>query len=401
MMDALVQFIRNALCCVKDLGWFRTTELWDATIPSRYYDFPAPLNKTTPLEVIISVTQLYACLSNARNGIRLALRNSAKFQRIERLLMLREPVRSDADRIVNASLVKEGMAAIRGLVVGMLVFFIGISFFWLFANSWHITETTWIGGVEGLVHALSVMEACLLPLLFLMYRDGIDYGKQAVHCRRVAEQLSGAGGEGTTTPILTPATIDLTTIEMTDEWNPFWADDDIDLTSSDDQTKLVAKEVSQVKTIFQKLFGKEEDSQTDKAKKKGDTDAQAKTNNSSSTVSKEYQKTLADNLLMKGQWKWLESYREFLYLALNSIAFYGYLVGIMVYYWDVEEKQPFLLRHYLLGNRTNADADWYGNFAGDLMWTVEPLVILSSPGLFRFLTAPQSPRTSAQKEKAD
>jgi len=27
----------------------------------------------------------------------------------------------------------------------------------------------------------------------------------------------------------------------------------------------------------------------------------------------------------------------------------------------------------------NSDADWGGNFAGDLMWTVEPVVILASP----------------------
>lgn len=64
-----------------------------------------------------------------------------------------------------------------------------------------------------------------------------------------------------------------------------------------------------------------------------------------------------------------EAYRELIYFILNFIAFYGYLLGIVVYYYDEEEKQSVYVRSMKLG-MTNPNADWSGNFAGDLMWTI-------------------------------
>jgi heme/copper-type cytochrome/quinol oxidase subunit 2 len=49
----------------------------------------------------------------------------------------------------------------------------------------------------------------------------------------------------------------------------------------------------------------------------------------------------------------------------------------VVYYYNKEDFQPSAIRGLKLG-MTNADADWHGNLAGDLMWTIEPIVILSS-----------------------
>jgi hypothetical protein len=57
MLDSIVQLIRNFLCCIKDWQLFSDTWLYDPKVTQQYYDFPEPLNKTTPLEAMISVVQ--------------------------------------------------------------------------------------------------------------------------------------------------------------------------------------------------------------------------------------------------------------------------------------------------------------------------------------------------------
>jgi hypothetical protein len=47
-------------------------------------------------------------------------------------------------------------------------------------------------------------------------------------------------------------------------------------------------------------------------------------------------------------------------------------------------------------------ADWRGNFAGDFMWTVEPIIILASPFLISWVK-PKTKKADAAaiKTKAD
>jgi hypothetical protein len=89
----------------------------------------------------------------------------------------------------------------------------------------------------------------------------------------------------------------------------------------------------------------------------------------------------------------MEGYREFLYLLFNFIAFYGYLMGILAYYYEDEEAQPYHIRSLKFGY-ANSDADWHGNFAGDVMWSVEPIVILGSPFLLTW-AKPQKKKVKA------
>jgi hypothetical protein len=75
----------------------------------------------------------------------------------------------------------------------------------------------------------------------------------------------------------------------------------------------------------------------------------------------------------------------------------AHLLGIIVYYLsgDLSSSKRAYLTVFLLG-MSDADADWQGNFVGDLMWTVEPLIILGSPFIFQILM-----RGDRKKEKAD
>ena len=139
MLDAIVQLIRNGLCCIKDLNLFNDTLpiLYDAQVTQEYVMLipviggilPEPLDQTTPLEVMISLAQLYAFTSMTRSGWNMLTWSLGKFYRIDRLIKTRGPYKSEAERLINQSLVKEGKYAIRSMFIGFLVSLIGTSFF--------------------------------------------------------------------------------------------------------------------------------------------------------------------------------------------------------------------------------------------------------------------------------
>ena len=307
-MDAVVQFIQNALCCVKDLHLFGSTFIYDANYTQEYLgQLMEPLNKTTPLEVAISLTQLYACISNTRGGISLLNTSLGKLRRVVRLVEKRmvNPVKNftDADRIVNESLIKEGKNAFRGVFVGTLVAPIGIAFFWLFINSWHVTEVDWFGGLSALIHALEVMEVCLLPLLYFMIADGLATLNK---CKTAKKLISTIQQES-----LSRSSVSISTFESMTSWAPFW-DGGVSMLSSDEdeleEEKKLAKEVEAVQKQLDTWFPSEKD------KKKGEKEA--KLSKAAFAEAEEKLETSIHTNRMAG-------YREFVYFVLNFIAFYG------------------------------------------------------------------------------
>jgi hypothetical protein len=352
MLDATVQFLRQGLCCIEDLELFQSSVLWDSSYTTIYYAFPEPLNKTTPLEALISCLDLHAFFSLTQQGWTTMIASYEKIGRINRLINFRGPVKSEADRLVDASLDKEMKFAIRSLFIGVLVMFIGLSFFWLIGNSWHVTETEWIGGIQALINASTAMEVCLLPLLYYMWKDAGEQFAKAARMELLACRMKKGA--------LKPEDMGLSSFEALSGWVPFWEAgvglfEEVDSTKEE---KLMAQEVAKVKDTLKGLVGK-----------KGDADRDAKVGD-----------LLASVALIR-----LEGYLEYLYFVLNSIAFYGYLVGIVVYYWEDELKQPGWVQQGLLMGMNSTHADWHGNFAGDLMWTIEPVIIMGSPILFSLM----------------
>ena len=369
MLDAVVQLVRNALCCVKDLQLFNDTWLYDANVTAQYYDFPEPMDKTTPLEAMISLAQFYVVWSGVPGSWTLFWTSYGKLNRIYRLLSATDTASSDADRLINASLIKEGRMALRSMFVGFNVFFISLAFVWMTANSWHLTETNIIGGLPGLIHALTVMNVGLVPLVYYMYKDAKE---QFVRCARM--KLLAARLESCTA---TEADVGLTTLEALAGWSPFWESGVglFERVEKENEIKKLAGEKAGLQRILDDILG-------DNAVKKDQT--------------KEYvQREKAAQLRSIQRATAIEGYREFFYFVANSIALYGYSVCVVVYYWPDELKQPDWLRLLLL-NLNNRDADWHGNFAGDLMWTIEPFVVLSSPIFIRKIRS--SGKTKTKKD---
>jgi hypothetical protein len=101
------------------------------------------MDKTTPLEALISVTQLYACLSCIRSGITLLTSSVGKLRHILWIVEARMTEKQEdwnhADVIVNQSLLKEAKFALRNVLIRFLIAPTGVAFWWLFLNSFHIT----------------------------------------------------------------------------------------------------------------------------------------------------------------------------------------------------------------------------------------------------------------------
>lgn len=386
-MSAFVQFVRNCLCCIKDLGLLRDTWLWNSAVTNQYYDFPEPLNQTTPLEAMISVVQAYVVLTGVPAAWALFWKSYGKLQRIYRLMDAVRggggaAARNDADRLINASLVKEALSALRTMFVAFSLLFISLSFVWLTANSWHITEAGWIGGLPALIHALTVMNICLMPLLYFMYKDAGEHFTKAGRMNLLAKNLEQG--------IVTEADVGLTTLDALSGWSPFWNDVDFALllrpVDREKERKLVAVETMKVQAILDGITG------AIAYKKKTDTEPHE------TAVRAVMQREKADELQPIIAVTRIEGYREYLYFLLNTIAWYGYSLCVLVYYWHDELKQPDWLRIAML-HLSNDDADWHGNFAGDLMWTIEPLIIMSSPLLLSAVK--RRGRRTVEKSKSD
>ena len=364
-MDAVVQFLRNAMCCCKDLHLFAGTKLHDPKHTAKYYNFPEPLNQTTPLELLICTTQLYACISTTLSGYRLIMESGyGKLRRVNRLVEIHSRDSRDtlADKIATESLLKERAAARRSIFIGANVISIGISFFWLFANSLHVTDTDWIGGVPGLIHALTVMEIGLIPLLYFMLEDGFGQLANASRLQKLVKMLQSGGVSEDALNVETYQWI------VTGGWSPFWIQEYGAFEPLPDEvadTKEMNDQIAKLSTTLGAIT-------TTRVKKEDQ-----------SVVSTALQ-TTATRLEADISMVRMEGYREFLYFILNWIAFYGYMLGIIVYYYEQEEFQPWHIRRMKFGLK-NEDADWNGNFAGDLMWTIEPIIILTSPMLLGWL----------------
>jgi hypothetical protein len=99
------------------------------------------------------------------------------------------------------------------------------------------------------------------------------------------------------------------------------------------------------------------------------------------------------------------TYFDIVYLLLNFIAFYGYLLGVLAFYYpeyvNGVKAGPIWVKQ-LMFNMTDSDADWWGVLAGDLAWTIEPMLILLQPTVISgLLPAPAAPAAEKkQKPKA-
>jgi len=353
MLDAIVQLIRNFLCCMKDLNLFPDSFLhipMVSTLNSIFNyeaNIPAPLHLTTLLEFLICLTQFYAHYSATKGGFTMIQSGYSKYLYLSHLTKVRHNQKKKdgsrkAEEILDKKLASDKYCALKSVIVGICVLPIGIAFFWLFANSLHVTSTDWVGGLPALMFALAVMEVALVPLLYYMIIDGSDKISDSKEMKAlVVEDLKEND-------------VNLKNFGyLISNYEPFWLAKDNDMQESKVVEDQFNKEIKIIQTRL-KAFFDSKDKEID---------------------------SITNNLSRNSSQSKMEGYREYVYFILNALAFYGYLLGIVVYLWD-EKNEPTYVNQIKFG-MTHQDADWSGNFLGDFMWTVEPLIILLSPAFMQ------------------
>lgn len=412
-MDLLVALIRNGACCVKDLklGLGLGSILHDPSYTAKYYQFPGPyLDQTTPLEVIISLAQLYAAISLSVAGFKmLSSKGVFRLMRLNRVADLFQTARRErqerqekkkkeeqevkeskpdatadtckatdisdtADELIHKSLYHEANNALRNSWEGMALFVTGVGFFWFSAHSIHITPTNWIGGLPAFMHALTVMQTALLYFLYCMLNDGAKGIQSSKTALETIENLSvidkekknmKGKKEGAKPEWLTFETYNFL---LDEDWEPFWVAGGALTLDGMAEDKLFEKETELLQSKLKAIIESEiiMDSET------------------SAQLEKRAQKM-----------RW-EGYQQYCCFIFNLFAFYGYMMALVAYYFDDDDIQPGYIKNSKFGY-SNEDADWTGNFVGDVMWTMEPIFIFSTSMLIRR----KSKRRTGKKLKSD
>ena len=147
--------------------------------------------------------------------------------------------------------------------------------------------------------------------------------------------------------MLKASTMKLETYESMTGWTPFWASG-VSLFSGDKEVeKKFAEELDMVKKQLAIWFPSNSDKKKDENVVK---------------ISEEALDEVGDRMMPSVDKLRMEGYREFLYFVFNFVAFYGYLMAPLTFYYDDEETQPDYIQAMKFYN-SNADADWTGNFA--------------------------------------
>jgi hypothetical protein len=394
-LTTIISLLRNGLCCVKDLNLFSSTALYDPSYTALLFPLPPPhLSQTTPLEFLIGIFQFYAVVALIRDGIQgikrgRKLKRSVKDAELALSLYLPPSKFGAAYRLVRQRLFEDAMLARKIVLEGFCVAVIGFSFIWMFANSFHVTPTNILGGYAGLIHALTAAEIALLILLYFMFVDACVKMKKSWRIKRdIIPKLEKSGGK--LGSLVTEDFFDSCTYAWINNngWDPYWT-----LNESHGESSVVKKdtklhqEVQHIQLTIETLLDVAQDSQKSESKEKHHQLLPQ-------VVAVACQRLSREAWILN-----MSSLIEFLSFVLNAVAFYGYLMAVLCFYFADADKEPEYWKSMKL-NMRNADAEWLGNFAGDLMWTIEPFTLIIAPYLL-FSMAPSEVILESKKVKSD
>jgi hypothetical protein len=380
-----VQLLRNAFCVMKSL-----------LPPSNFLQLPLftdssfyPLTITTSIELLIAPTQFAAVFlniasgfKNIREGISNANRTTVWLNAINRIF-ISEPFKSSSSEflIIKQGLESDRVLSRRRTFIGFLELIFGVAFVFLTLNTLHIVGPT---HPKPLIDALISMEIGLAYILVIMWqsftRKVRDYSKirrlistvKSLKARTPGALLLGAMDSGFAEDGLFDAFMFFDT-----SYSPLWR------TKNTSKTLSLADEIQtefrNVTAVFSKLKA-------------------VKASGEETTTDC----SLLSNLKKQEFETMLQAPQELIYFALNLTAGYGYLLGILAFYIPEVKNNGLGMANFLAASfdsageshswckflmfgLTHADADWYGNFAGDVAWTIEPILMLYSASFLSFV----------------
>ncbi len=279
------------------------------------------------------------------------------------------------------------------LVESVCCLMIGPCFLWLGCNSLHVTTTPHIGGITGVINALIIMEAALVPLLFGM-------GRAVGSAKAKAEEMESIKEDAYESTLNLPDSTDLKFKTVFDYvTDAVVLRDEIGVSDNDegdekayDLTLTTGFGLKSGKSpACYPWYGDEGSIQESYEAIAAGVDAMLDT-----------QSLLSSGLPMieaGGEHAALNKYRDYMYLLLNLLAFWGYLMAPITFY--LPETSNSTINTVATLGMADSEADWLGNFVGDLCWTIEPAIILFGGWFVQKMLVGGEDVAKGKKEKSD
>lgn len=365
MIAVIVQFIRNFCCVLKSL--LPSSSLLQIRHEIKTVSFLAN-DGYSILEMLISLTQFLAVIFNLYYGINdviIGLKDTKKLKKwiiamdhfalSENSINISSFVSLQSYFVTRQFIEKEKKSKEYQLIVGIWQIIFGISFIFLTLSTLRMVTT------KPVINALIAMEIGLAYILVYMWDSFLEKTRVAGRQYYLATKVGAIDDITKSTLLLTylqEAGYDINNIHksvlvLDDNFHPQWRDELLEPEVSRQTLVATFKSVS---SLLDSLID---------VKKKGDDNTK-------------------QTLLRKAENVYCLALLDLIYFVLNFIAGHGYLMGILAFY--LPTNNSYLLKIIFLGLSHN-EADWWGNFAGDLAWTIEPVLVLLTAAITYFTSS--------------
>lgn len=269
---------------------------------------------------------------------------------------------STAEKLVYTSLRNELFAAYLKIVQGLILLSFAACFVVLGTGT--LKGLGYFDGVSGqakltkyVVDSLIIMDIGLLYFLWAMWTAYSNYVSDETRCNKLAELLDKADGNVDLVELAiesgyTDSTVSKAlTQAMPTSYSPSWLQSSVTPSASE----LVGA-VEETEDIL--------DSFSDGRKKSAPGDISA---------AKMARSNAAYKLRLVAYESSSAAPMALVYFLLNFCAGYGYMLGILAYYF---KDQQSLWHSVLKFGFSHKASDWWGNLAGDMAWTIEPILVI-------------------------
>lgn len=357
----IVQFVRNLGCVVRSLcekRWCKNaTELMVFEVAGK---------SITAVNCVIAPTQFAAAVFNLLGGIKdtsRGLKEVTRYRAWAALIPKRHP-KDEAESLLYASIRQKLTSAYLLVLQGVLSLAFAVCFCVLGLNTLQLVTPKLV------FDALAVMDIGLLFFLWLMWRKYADHLTDSTRCNKLADLLDAKAGRSNTAVLdlareagFSAASMPLAFAQiMPKDHISSWTDDSVSPSSS-----ALSHAIFEVQSDLNS-FEDASSRAPQKQQPTGDTPVSA------GRVCRSNAAYKLHLLAYEGSQEWL---MDLVYFVLNFIAFYGYMLSILKFYsefYSIDRKAQW--HHMLKFGMSHEDSDWWGNFAGDMAWTIEPLLVM-------------------------
>jgi hypothetical protein len=393
-----VQIIRNFLCVLNALLPADSSWKW-ISFPTA----PPPLNEVNNFEWAIGFTQAaavffllissYVC---AIDGYRMISKAKKSLICVDRLSVESDAVGSAEHTILRHHLLQNYNKGYTIIYNGLADFIIGISFVFLVTNNLHLRGSS---HPLPLIQALIAMEVALIYVLMMLWNTFLTSLRRSLKCRNLALKIQESQGVKLTFPKIIELASSVGFIDNLMECFLLFQPN-FQMTYRRNQSLLscLKDTLINMQTNFNQPLSLIKSSSSSSS---SSCPSPSPTSTASSPTSEETMEISTQCLLETARYAGMEAMFDFLLFTLNFIAFFGYFMSLIAYYYPhayevtPHESMELIMVRLSLGYMTPSYADWFGNIMGDAAWGIEPIIILMRPMILQQMKKKQVTKKNA------